>query len=80
MNRRRFLQALAVAPVVAVVPFSTFATPNWNDAILVFVHPTYVRDLVGFVPVTKYASKKIVSPLEIGSYGECRFLAWETVL
>mgnify|MGYP001562473360 FL=1 len=54
-----------------------YDTSAIEDAFLVFVHTDAaadIRDLPGFVPVAKYGSLKTISPKEIGSCEEFRFI------
>lgn len=54
-----------------------YDTSAIEEAFLVFVHTDAaadVRDLPGFVPVSKYAGFKPISPKEIGSCEEFRFI------
>lgn len=54
-----------------------YDTSAIEEAFLVFVHTDAaadVRDLPGFVPVSKYAGFKPISPKEIGSCEEFRFV------
>ena len=54
-----------------------YDTSAIEEAFLVFVHTdaaAYVRDLPGFLPVSKYAGFKPISPKEIGSCEEFRFI------
>src|SRR3990167_3609679 len=54
-----------------------YDTSAIEEAFLVFVHTDAapdVRDLPGFVPVSKYAGFKPISPKEIGSCEEVRFV------
>ena len=54
-----------------------YDTSAIEDAFLVFVHTdgaADIRDLPGFVPVAKYAGMKPISPKEIGSCEEFRFV------
>ena len=58
-------------------PGPEYDTSAIEEAFLVFVHTDAaadVRDLAGFVPVSKYAGFKPISPKEIGSVEEFRFI------
>lgn len=58
-------------------PGPDYDTSAIEEAFLVFVHTDAaadIRDLPGFVPVAKYAGLKTVSPKEIGSCEEFRFV------
>ena len=61
--------------IIAAGP--AYDTSAIEEAFLVFVHTDAaadVRDLPGFVPVSKYAGFKPISPKEIGSCEEFRFI------
>lgn len=54
-----------------------YDTSAIEDAFLVFVHTDAspdIRDLPGFVPVAKYANRSPISPKELGSCEEFRFI------
>jgi len=58
-------------------PGPEYDTSAIEEAFLVMVHTDAaadVRDLPGFVPVAKYAGTKLISPKEIGSCEEFRFI------
>lgn len=61
--------------IIAASP--NFDTSPIEEAFLVFVHTdgaADIRDLPGFVPVAKYAGVDTISPKEIGSLDEFRFI------
>jgi N4-gp56 family major capsid protein len=58
-------------------PGPDYDTSAIEEAFIVMVHTDAaadVRDLTGFVPVAKYAGTKVISPKEIGSCEEFRFI------
>ena len=58
-------------------PGPDYDTSAIEDSFLVMVHTDAaadVRDLTGFVPVAKYAGMKTISPKELGSCEEFRFI------
>ncbi len=58
-------------------PVQEYDTSAIEESFLVFVHTDAaadIRDLPGFVPVSKYAAFKPISPKEIGSVEEFRFI------
>lgn len=58
-------------------PGPDYDTSAIEEAFFVFVHTdaaSDIRDLAGFVPVSKYSAFKPVSPKEIGSVEEFRFV------
>ena len=58
-------------------PGPDYDTSAIEESFLVFVHTdaaSDVRDLPGFVPVAKYAGMQTISPKEIGSCEEFRFI------
>lgn len=60
-----------------IAPGPEYDTSAIEEAFLVFVHTDAaadVRDLPGFVPVSKYAGFKPISPKEIGACEEFRFI------
>lgn len=60
-----------------ISPGPDYDTSAIEEAFLVFVHTDAapdIRDLPGFVPVSKYSSFKPVSPKELGSCEEFRFI------
>lgn len=60
-----------------IAPGPDYDTSAIEDSFLVFVHTDAapdIRDLPNFVPVSKYAGMKPVSPKEIGSCEEFRFI------
>lgn len=60
-----------------ISPGPDYDTSGIEEAFLVMVHTDAaadIRDLPGFVPVVKYPSGKVISPKEIGSCEEFRFV------
>lgn len=74
----RNLQANHAKRVTGILaPSVNISTTPVEAAYLVFVHSDAeadVRDLAGFTPVAEYGSRKVVSPYELGSVENFRFI------
>ncbi|MFG0602481.1 N4-gp56 family major capsid protein [Delftia sp. WSY_4] len=74
----RNLQANHSKRVTGILaPSPNISTSPVEASYLVFVHTdadSDVRDLVGFTPVAEYGSRKVVSPYELGSVENFRFI------
>lgn len=88
-NFLRAAVALAVSPAIpapAAAPLgaggvigATFVSRAavLDESWVCFVHPDLIgdiRDYAGFVGVEMYASRKVIHPMEVGSYGGFRFI------
>lgn len=74
----RNLQANHAKRITAVLePSDKISTTAVEAAYLVFVHTDAeadIRDLVGFTPTSEYGTRKVVSPYELGSCENFRFV------